>query len=250
VSDIFDEAEEGLRHDRWAAIAKKSAPWVAGILGGALILSLGYWGYTAWQGQQMNKSSEAYDAALEKAKAGDAEKAKADFQKVAETGTAGYKALALMQLGGLALEADKPAEALKYFDDAARASSAPLVSDQAALKAAFIVMDTGTFDEAKKRLEPLIREGRPYAALAREALAMAKVQNGDLAGAKTDLQLLSVSLDAPEGIKQRAEATLAAIDSGAATAAREALKLPQARLPQQPAAPSAPASAPAPAQAQ
>lgn len=249
MSDIFEEAEEGLRRDRWVAIAKKSAPWVGGILGGALILSLGYWGYTAWQDQQMNKSSEAYNAALEIAETGDLEKAKAEYLKVVETGSEGYKALALMQLAGIALEDGKPAEAQKYFDDAAKTSSAPLVSDQAALKAAFIIMDTGSLEDVKKRLEPLMKEGRPYAPMAREALAMAKVQHGDLAGAKTDLQLLSVSLDAPEGVKQRAEATLAAIDSGAAEAAREALKLPEATLPQQqPAQPAQPVPAPTTAQ--
>ncbi|MFT4090242.1 MAG: tetratricopeptide repeat protein [Asticcacaulis sp.] len=245
MSDIFEEAEEGLRRDRWVAIAKKSAPWVGGILGGALVLALGYWGYTAWQDQAMNKSSEAYNAALEIAETGDLEKAKAEYQKVVDTGSEGYKALALMQLAGIALEEGKSAEAQKYFDDAAKTSSAPLVSDQAALKAAFVAMDTGSFEDVKARLEPLAKEGRPYAAMAREALAMAKVQHGDLKGAKTDLQLLSVSLDAPEGVKQRAEATLAAIDSGAAEVARESLKLPEASLPQQPAIQPAPVPAPA-----
>lgn len=237
MTDIFEEAEEGLRQDRWAGIARKSAPWIGGLLGVALILALGYWGYSAWQGQQVEKAAESYNAALELAEGGDSEKARAAYQKLAESGTDGYKALALMQLGGLALEDDKPAEAQGFFDDAAKASKAPLLSDQAALRAAFVVMDTGSLEDVQKRLEPLAKDGRPYAALAREALAMARIQHGDLKGAKTDLQLLSVSLDAPDGVKQRAEAALAAIDSGAAEAAQASLKLPPAKLPEQPAQP-------------
>ncbi|ESQ80344.1 tetratricopeptide repeat protein [Asticcacaulis sp. YBE204] len=227
MSDIFEEAEEGLRNDRWTAIAKKSAPWVGGVLGGALILALGFWGYSSWQDAKVNKASELYVAAAEVAAKGDLVKAKAEFQKVVEAGAPAYKAMALSNLGAIAVEENKPDEALKLFDEAAKASPAPLISDVAALKAVYLIMDKAPYADVEKRLTPLIKDGRPFAPLAKEALAMAKIQKGDLQGARGDLQALGLSLDASDGLKQRAQIAVALIDSGGAKVAVESLKLPE-----------------------
>lgn len=227
MNDIFEEAEDGLRRDKWVDIAKKSAPWVGGIAALALVAALGFWGYSSWQDSKTAEASELYAAAQKVEATGDRAKATAEYKKVADGGTAAYKALALLKLGGLALEDNKTDEAIAHFDAAAKATSAPLITDIAALKAAYLVMDKAPFSEVQKRLEPLAKEGRPYAPMAREALAMAKIQSGDLQGARGDLQALSLSLDAPEGVKRRAQETIAAIDSGAAEVARASLKLPE-----------------------
>ncbi|MFT3997578.1 MAG: tetratricopeptide repeat protein [Asticcacaulis sp.] len=229
MSDIFEEAEEGLRQDRWVAIAKKSAPWVGGVAAVALIGAFGFWGYTSWENGRTAKASEAYVVASEALAKGDFKAARTELNKVVEAGAPGYKALALSHLGGISLEENKPDEAVKYLDDAAKASSEPMISDMAALKAAFIVMDKASFADVEKRLTPLTKEGRPYAPLAKEALAMAKLQNGDLKGARGDLQALSFSLDASDPLKQRAQIAVALIDSGGAEVARQAVKLPEVK---------------------
>lgn len=239
MSDIFEEAEEGLRQDRWATIAKKSAPWVGGALAVALIGALGFWGYTSWETSRMGKASETYVAAQEALTKNDKAAAKTEFQKVVDAGAPGYKALALSQLAGLAVEDNKADEAVKLFDEAAKASSDPLLSDLATLKATFLLMDKAPFADVEKRLTPLTKEGRPYAALAKEALAMAKIQKGDLQGARGDLQALAFSLDASDPLKQRAQMAVALIDSGGAEVARQAVKLPEVKAQPQMAAPLA-----------
>jgi hypothetical protein len=233
VSDIFDETEEELRTNKWVSIVKKSAPWAALVLGGALAIALGVWGWQSWQDNTAAKASETYQAAIEATSKNDIGLARTKFGDTAKSGTPAYKALALMQLAGLDLKDGKTDEAIKGFDAAAKAAPSPIIADLAALKAAYLAMDKASMDDIKKRLEPLAKEDRPYAPLAKEALAVAKMQNGDLKGARADLQVLALTLGTPEGVKQRAQEFTLAIDSGAVPTAQSALKLPEAKAPPQ-----------------
>ena len=234
MSDIFDETEENLRADKWLAIVKTVAPWVSGALGLALVIALGVWGYQSWQNNITAKSSETYQSATEANAKGDTAIAKSKFEDLTKTGSPAFKAMALMQLGALAVTDNKTDEAVKDFDLAAKAGGDPMISDLAALKAAYLVMDKAPFADVSKRLTPLTADKRPLALLAKEALAMAKLQAGDIKGARSDLQVLAVTLDVPEGIKQRATMVVQAIDSGAAPTAQGVVKLPDAAMPSMP----------------
>lgn len=243
VSDIFDETEENLRADKWIGIVKKTWPWVAGVLILALIVALGFWGYESWRANVAAKASESYGQAVESLGKGDKAVAKTQLEATVKAGNPTYKALALQQLAGLALEDNKTAEAIANLDQAAKASNSALISDGAALKAALLAMDTNSLADTQKRLEPLMKKDRPFAAMAKEALAMAKLQSGDIKGARTDLQVLSVTLGTPEGVKQRAAAFVAAIDSGAIGTTQAMIKLPEAPAPAMPQMPAMPQTA-------
>jgi hypothetical protein len=245
VSDIFDETEESLRADQWVTIVKKSWPWVAGVLGLALVIALSIWGYTSWQQSIAAKASDTYQAAVDSVVKGDKAVAKSKFEETVKLGNATYKAFALMQLAGLAVDDKKTDEAIKDLDEAAKASSSPLVSDTAALKAAYLAMDKATFADMQKRLTPLVKDGRPLVPLAKEAMAMAKLQSGDVKGARADLQILSVTLGTPDGIRQRAQSYVQAIDSGAIPTAAALMKEPEASLPAAPAGLAGPQAMPA-----
>ncbi len=243
MSDIFDETEENLRADKWVAIVKKTLPWAAAILGGALIITLGVWGWQTWQDGITSKASETYQAGMDSQGKGDSATAKTKFEDTAKSGSQAYKALALMQLGGMAVNDNNTAEAIKDFDEAGKTSSSPIIKDLATIKSAYLAMDTATYADMEKRLTPLTKDDRPYAALAKEALAMAKLQAGDLKGARSDLQVLSLTLGTPDGVKQRASEFVLAIDSGAIPSAKAAMALPEAKAPELP-----PAQGPMPGQ--
>ncbi|MGZ3299011.1 MAG: tetratricopeptide repeat protein, partial [Asticcacaulis sp.] len=184
-----------------------------------------------WQGHVSSKASETYEAGAEAKIKGDMATAKAKFQEVAKSRNGNYKALALMELAAMAVNDNNDDEAIKDFDAASRATHSPILSDTAAYKAALLVMDKAPYSEVEKRLKPLAADKRALSSSAREALALAKLQNGDVKGARTDLQLLSLDLDAPDGVKRRAQAEVIAIDSGAAQTALASLKLPEAKTP-------------------
>lgn len=229
MSDIFDETEEELRTDKWVSIVKKSAPWAALVLGGALAIALGVWGWQSWQDNTAAKASETYQAAIEATGKNDLGLARTKFEEIAKSGTPAYKALALMQLAGMNLKDGKTEEAINGLDAAAKTAPSPIIADLAALKAAYLAMDKASLEDIKKRLEPLAKDDRPYAPLAKEALAVAKMQNGDLKGARADLQVLALTLGTPEGVKQRAQEFTLAIDSGAVPTAKSAMALPEVK---------------------
>ena len=73
-------------------------------------------------------------------------------------------------------------------------------------------------------MKPLMEEGHPYRVQAREALAFAKLNAGDLTGARGDFVVLSQLLDAPQGAQARAQAAIGLIDSGSAKAVPAVVK--------------------------
>jgi len=231
VNDIFDETEENLRADQWVAVVKKALPWVTGALALALAITLVVWGWQAWQAHVAGSSSEVYEAAMDAKIKGDKPTAKAKFEEASKTGNSSFQALALMELANMAVDDNNTAEAIKDLDAAAAKGHNPLLVDTAAYKAAMLSIDTAPYADVEKRLKPLMADKRPLAALAKEALALAKLQSGDIKGARSDLQVLSLSLDTPEGLKQRAEAEVMAIDSGAVPTALQVMKLPEAKAP-------------------
>ncbi len=185
----------------------------------ALVLSilavLAVWGVQKYRTGLSDKASETYSVALETEGKGDNAKAFDQFGVVASGGGA-YGVLALMQQAGIRMDENKPADAAALFDKAAAATKNPMLSDAAALKAAYALLDTATLSQMTDRLTPLTRPERPFHIQAREALALAKLAAGKLTDAKADLVALSLGADTADSTRQRAEAIIALIDSGTA----------------------------------
>ena len=245
MTDLFEEVEEQLRSDRYRVLALKALPWVLGLAAAALIATLGWWGWTHYQEQQIGRASEQYAAGLEALEQGRIDQAAVNFTTVSQSQAKAYKSLALMQLGGIKLSQKNTAGAVQFLDQAAAAAPDDLIGDAARLKAALAVLDTAPLKDVEARLTPLLQDGRPYRVQAREALAFAKLMAGDLAGARGDFVIISGMLDAPDGARVRAKAAMGLIDSGSAKAVpatvRAAAALPPAALaPAEPPQPQAP----------
>ncbi len=246
--DVFEQVEEELRSDRYKRLARTWLPVAGGVLLVALVAALAFWGWDSWQTSKADKASVAYDRGLESLEANNPIGADAAFIQAAKDGNGAYKAMALSQRAGIALAANRVPEALALLDEAAKASSDPLLSDPAAYKAALLAIDSGeTLEQIEARLAPIAKDGRPFSAFALEALAMARLQHGQVAPAREALVLLKNGLDTPEIVTQRADLAIAAIDAGGA-ASLAAIIRAQAAIPvapPAPAAPAAPAAAPA-----
>lgn len=254
--DVFEQVEEELRSDRYKRLARTWLPVVAGVLAVALVAALAWWGWQSYQTNQADKASAAYDRGMEALQADNQSGADAAFTEAAKVGNGAYKALALMQRAGIAVTANRIPEAIALFDEAAKASREPILHDAAALKAAFLVMDTGTPADAETRLTPLAAEGRPLRPFAQEALALTKVLQGKTAEARDILVQLQLGQDVPDPVRQRAQTAIEAIDSGTAANlkaivdAAANIPAPAAAPAAGPGAPAAPAQAPAQTPAQ
>ena len=234
--DVFEQVEEELRSERYKRLARTWLPIVGVVLSVALIAALGWWGYQSWQTSQADKASAAYDRGMEALQASDTATARAAFEESAEVGNGAYKSLALQQQAGLAVTDNRIPDAIRLFDEAAKAAGDPILADPARLKAAFLVMDTGALADIEARLEPLTEDGRPLQPFAQEALALARLQHGKTKEAREAFVQLQLGQDVPEPVRQRAQAGIETIDSG--TAANLAAIVKAAAAAPSPAAPA------------
>jgi hypothetical protein len=244
VADLFEEVEEQLRSDRYRALALKAWPWVLGVLVAGLLAWAGWSGWNHYRQAQVDEASQQYAQGLDALQANRLDQAEKLFTAVSKSQAASYKALALMQLGGMQLTANATGAAVRYYDEAAKAAPDDVIGDAARLKSALALLDTAPRKELEARLTPLLQDDRPYRLPAREALGFAKLMAGDAAGARSDFVIISNMLDAPEGARNRAKAAIGLIDSGsakalAATARAAAALPPTAAAPAPPAAPQA-----------
>ncbi len=239
--DIFEEVDEQLRSDRLAVLARRYLPWIGGMLALALAVALAVWGYTSYQQKNTEAASQAYADGLDKLSTGDFDAAYVKFGQAAAKGTPGYQALALMQQAGVRMDQKRVPEAVVLFDKAAAATSNPVIADSARLKSAFALLDTAPYGQIEARLKPLTDSTRPFHSLAREALGMAKLNAGRPKEAVSDFQVLTLMADAPQDVRERAQAAITLIKAGTATGlpatVKAAMVLPP--LPPQPAAPPA-----------
>ena len=250
--DLFDEVEEQLRSERYKSLALKYGPYAIGLVIAVVVIAGAILGWNYYQAASQAKESQVYAAGMAARDANDEATAKARFEAAAKQGPKAYRALALMQLGGLALEKNDAKGAAALFDQAADIGADPIVSDAARLKSAFALLDTATYAEMESKLTPLAKDGRPYRILAKEALAFAKVQANDLSGARSEFVALSLLTDTPQDIRERADRMVALIDSGTAKAMPAAAKAAMAAQIQPQVPPGLPAGLvePAPGAAQ
>jgi hypothetical protein len=216
VVDFVEEVEERLRAERYASFANRWLPLIIAAVVAVVVGWLGVWGWRTWQDRNIGRASVAYDAAMTNLGAGDQTGAFTALTPVAKDGPAAYRALALMAQADIRLGADKPAEAASLYDAAAKAAPNAVFRDLARLRAAEALMDTAPYPQIQTRLTPLIGDKKPYDLLAREALAMAKIQAGKLQEARGDLNALSLTLGVTAAMRSRAQAAIQLIDSGQA----------------------------------
>lgn len=235
--DVFEEVEEQIRAERYRALGLKLLPWAIGAVAGGVIFAGGLWGWDAWTTSQGDKAATTYIEALRARSQGDETKAFSLLEQVAKAPVKGYPELALMSQAGMRLSAGKTEEAVALLDKAAEAASDPAIADEARLKSALALLDTAPYKDLEARLKPLMEDGRPYRLEAREAMAFAKIMAGRPKDARPDFEYLSTVLDASDGMRQRAQAAIALIDSGSAANIPAAVKLAATLPPPQPALP-------------
>jgi hypothetical protein len=231
--DLFDEVEEQLRSDRYRSLAFKALPWIIGIAVLALAGSLGWWAWQDRQDKAAAKAAEQYTAAVEAYAQRDETRAYGQFAAIAKDGPPVYRAMSLMQQGGMRLEAGRTDEAVKLFDEAAEAAPDVLLEDLARLKSAFALLDTAPYAQLEERLLPLTEDERPYRVEAKEALAFAKLMAGKTTEARGDFTVLSLLPDSSDAVRERARAAMDMIDSGSAKALPAAVKAAAALPPPQ-----------------
>ncbi|WP_273720779.1 MULTISPECIES: tetratricopeptide repeat protein [unclassified Bartonella] len=93
----------------------------------------------------------------------------------------GYPFLARLHEASLFMEQGDVVKSVEAFDSVAADEKAPQILRQVArIRAAYILVDTGTFDDVKKRVKEMANDIDPMRMLAREALGLAAYKAGKM----------------------------------------------------------------------
>jgi hypothetical protein len=209
VTDIFREVDEEVRRDQLQKLWERYQNYVvAGIV--VIVLGVGGWrGYEWWEIKKASESGSSFEAAMTLAEEGKHAEAETTFAKLATDGTKSYRNLArVRQAAELALRDPKTGIAA-YERIAADSSVEPALADLAALRAGVLLIDAGSFDEARARLQPLTGDGRPYRHSGRELLALAAWRSGDTTAARRWFDIIVTDFETPAATRNRIEMLIA-----------------------------------------
>lgn len=269
---FFREVDEELRNDRVRTLWRRFGRY---IIAAAVLLVLVVAGTRGWDWYQRSVAEESGDALLAATRLIEADRdaeALVALRRIEAEGNQTYRTLARMKIASVLNADNKPAEAVAIYDAVAQDDNADAEQRALArLRAAMILVDTGTVDDVRQRVGLLATPGAPYRHSARENLGLAHYKARDLPAAYEQFLAVVQDAEAPQGVRERSELMLRMIASqggprrdaedNAVTGAVEATPAPgpapAAPVPAAPAAPTAPtppvtpapppAAAPAPA---
>jgi hypothetical protein len=216
VPDIFDEVEEDLRAER----ARKLAQRWGGVALGVALLALGATGgWQAWTWHQSRQAATAAETYLTLHRATEREGADlagagSGFASLGRDAPEGYRILARLRAAALKAETGDLPGALALWNEVAADQAADVIyRDLATLLAVTHALDSGDPAQLTARLAPLVAEGNPWRASAREAQALLAIRRGAPDEARRILEALVSDTAAPSGVRERAQRVAAGLRS-------------------------------------
>jgi hypothetical protein len=215
VSDIFNEVDEEVRREKLRRLWDRYQVF---IIGGTvlIVLLVGGWRLDQWwESKKAAEAGGAFQAAMALSAEGKHAEAEAAFTKVAEKGVAGYRDLARLQAAGELAQSDPKAAVEVYDALAADSRLNDTMRELAGVRAGFLLVDTASYEELRRRLESATGPSHPFRNSAREILALSALRGSDPAAARKWLDQIVTDVAAPAGLRQRIEMLMAlAPDAG------------------------------------
>lgn len=211
MADIFHEVDEEVRRERLQKLWERYSIYLIA-LAVLIVAGIGAWrAYEWWLGKQAAAAGASFEQALRLSEQGKHSEAEKAFSKIATDAPAGYRVLARFRAAA-ELSQDKPADAVKAYDQiAADSSLSQTLQDLANLRAGMLLVDTAPLAEMGQRLEPLTEPSRTFRASARELLALSAWHNKDATAAKKYIDMITADTETPPGARARAEVLSALI---------------------------------------
>jgi hypothetical protein len=239
---LLREVQEELRREQMQKIWQR---YNGLIFGAATLIILGVAGYKYLETRRITAAEtgganfSAAETLSDDKKKDEAEKA---FKAIAESGPAGYAALAKLRLAGAEAKDGKTADAVATYDSLAKQPGADdLLKSFAQLQAASLRMADADYAEMQNRLTPLAGDEAPFGKSARELLGIAAYKAKKYDEARKYLEPLLIDPNASDAIQERVKVIM-----GEIAAAEVASNAVPATVPPSPAA-TAPAKPAEPA---
>jgi hypothetical protein len=211
-NDLFiREVDEELRNDQLKSLWKRFGTLIITVAV-LIVAGVGGWrAYEYWQDERANASGDRFLAALDKAREGNTAEAAKALDTLSLDGTGAYPLLAKLRSASILAESDPKAAVAAYDAVSDDGSVATPLRDIARLRAAYLLVDSGTYADVAARVETLSADGNALRHSAREALGLSAWKGGDMENARKLFRQIADDPRAPRGIAQRADIMLSLI---------------------------------------
>ena len=203
------EVNEELRSDQVKNAWKRYGTIVIGIAALIVLGTAGMRGYEYWETHNSSQSGDRFIAALKLASEGKNDEALSALDAIAQDGTGSYPVLAKLRAASVQADKGDAAAAVTTFSEIGKDNGAPAaIRDLARLRAAWLLIDTGTYDQVSAEVEVMTGDTNALRNSAREALGLAAFKAGDFARAKQWFEAIGNDATAPRNVASRAQIML------------------------------------------
>ncbi len=210
--DFIREVDEAVRQDQYKKLWDQYGVYA---LVAALLVVAGvaaYKGWTYWRERQAGESGAKFSQALAMDEGPDAAKAKDLFTSLAENGPRGYRALARFQLAAAEAKAGDTDKAVADYDALANDPSVDdILRGHATLQAAALRLDKADYAEMQQRLKGLVDSNSSWSFSAHELLGLSAYRTNDMREAEKQFSALLANQATPPNLRERADMMLALI---------------------------------------
>jgi hypothetical protein len=209
VTDLFREVDEEVRREQLKKLWDRYGNYAVAAAVLIVLAVAGWRGYGWWEAKQAAEAGAAFEVASNLAEAGKHSEAEAAFAKLASNATASYRHLARVREAAELAHTDAKAAVAAYDKIAADRAVGPVLQELAGIRAAALLIDNRSFEEAQRKLEPLTANDRTFRHTARELLVLATWRAGDSAAAKRWVDLIMSDAQTPPATRSRVEVLMA-----------------------------------------
>jgi hypothetical protein len=206
---FFREVNEELRSDQLRFVWKRYGKILIGAAAIIVLGTAGYRAYDYWDEHNASQSGDRFIAALQLASENKNDEALAALSAIEKDGTGSYPVLAKLRAASVQANKGDAAGAVAALTDISNDGKAPqAIRDLAKLRAAWLLIDTGTYEQVAAQAEGMTAQGQMLANSAREAMGLSAYKAGNMPQAKQWFKQIADDATAPRNVANRAQIML------------------------------------------
>lgn len=210
------EVNEEMRQAQARALWDRFGPAFLALALAAVLATAAWVGWDYWVETKANASGDAFSQALTLANEGKDDEALAALKSLEESGYGAYPVLARMRSATVLASKGDFAGAVAGFDAVAADSAIPeSLRDVARLRAAYLLVDSGSYEDVASRVEALSSDDNALRHSAREAMGLAAWKAGRTEDALRLFDQITADTGAPRNTADRARVMGELIRGGA-----------------------------------
>jgi len=206
------EVDEAVRHDQYKKLWDRYGIVALGAAALIVVGVAGYKGWSYWQEKRAQDAGTNFTQALLMEDGADAAKAGEMLTALAESGPDGYRVLARFQLAAAEAKAGDLDKAVADYDALAIDPGVdPILQGHATLQAAALRLDKADYAEMERRLKGLVDSNSAWRFSARELLGLSAYRLNNMREAERQFSALIGDQGTPPNLRERADMMLALI---------------------------------------